>query len=304
MPEKSIQEQLDAQIEKKREAEATVVSEVPLLTPDAIAKDRRRTDIVEMNLKDQTAQVVESSDAPELTAEVLAEKGKPIQSVNLIFDGQVWRVNVRHGKPLRLQIQHEKRLADFKDKKITPELLRERDTAVKHLLLPEMIADPQFTFEGIGEGNPIEDCSSILLNALWEAYLAINAPLEDEIYQVSVLRGTPLHAAILLGESFELYPAPLEKKFADMSEDEIEAIEERSLAQRRILVSSMILSPAFSLNGEGKAGAYPIEEISEGMIQTLFQGYRVVNVPEAGLQALNRFPQVGNRDRSGQDKGD
>ena len=301
---KAIQDQLDSQIEKKREAEADAVSDAPLLTPDAVAKDRRRTDIVEMNLKDQTAWVVESSDAPELTAEVLAEKGKPIQSVNLIFDGQVWRVHVRHGKPLRLQIKHEKRLADSKEKKVTPEMLRERDTAVKHLLLPEMIADPQFSYEGMGKGAPIEDCSRILLNALWEAYLAINAPLEDEIYQTTVLRGTPLHAAILLGESFELYPAPLEKKFADMSEDEIEAIEKRSLAQRRILVASMILSPAFSLNGEGKAGAYPIEEISEGMLQTLFQGYRVVNVPEAGRQALNRFSQVGNRDRSGQDKGD
>ena len=305
MPEKSIQNQLDSQIEQKREAEAEVVSDVPLLTPDAIAKDRRRTDIVEINLRNQTARVVESSDAPELTAEVLAsEKGKPVQPVNLIFDGQKWSVHVRHGKPLHLQIKHEKLLEDYKDKKITPDMLRERDTAVKHLLLPEMIADPQFSYEGEGEGHPIEECSPILLNALWEAYLAIHSPTEDDIYQTTVLRGTPLHAAILLGESLELYPTPLDKKFADMSDDEIEATCKRSTAQRRILVASMILSPALLLNGEGKQGAYPIEDISEWMLQTLFQAYRVTNIPEAGIQALHRFQEMGDRDRSGQDKGD
>ena len=43
MPEKKIQEQLDAQIDAKRVAQVVEVSEAPLLTPDIFARDDRKT---------------------------------------------------------------------------------------------------------------------------------------------------------------------------------------------------------------------------------------------------------------------
>ena len=90
----------------------------------------------------------------------------------------------------------------------------------------------------------------------------------------------------LLTDSFSLYPAPLAKRVIDMTDAEIEQTTQRSLSQRRIMVSSMVFPEGFtfSLNGEGSEGEkYPIEDVSEMFLATLHQAYRVVNVPEAGL---------------------
>ena len=46
---------------------------------EVIERDNRQVDIVEINFKDATAQVVQDSDAPKLTKKVLKEKGAPIQ---------------------------------------------------------------------------------------------------------------------------------------------------------------------------------------------------------------------------------
>ena len=43
MPEKSVQEQLDKQIEAKRVAQVVEVSEAPLLTPNIFERDERET---------------------------------------------------------------------------------------------------------------------------------------------------------------------------------------------------------------------------------------------------------------------
>ena len=65
---RKIQEQLDAQIQKKRVAQVVEVSEAPLLTPDIFERDNRKTAIVEVNFKDKSARLVETSDAPKVTA--------------------------------------------------------------------------------------------------------------------------------------------------------------------------------------------------------------------------------------------
>ena len=327
----SIQSQLDEQLKKKRSAKVVEASDAPLLTPDVLERDKRLKDLVEINLRDQTARVVETSNAPELTADVLAAKGKPIRTVELVFDGQVFQVGVRHGKPMHVEVAHSRVLNAFKEQmgeadELTPALLEERDTAVKRLLVSLMITDPvtthpMFSYENVGVGHPIEDCSQILLNALWEAYTAIQFPREDDIYQVQVLRGTPLDIALLLGETFEAYPVEnLGKKFIDMSDRELEAVEKRSLAQRRVLVALMLPDVPLSLNGqerseksasafESKAegndlaaeslpnpdfsaeGATPVEDLSEAMLATLFEAYRVANIPAAGLDPWNDFAQ-------------
>ena len=310
----SIQSQLDEQLKQKRSAKVVETSDAPLLTPDVLERDKRSKDLVEINLKDQTARVVETSDAPELTAEVLSAKGRPIQTVELVFDGQVFQVGVRHGKPMHVEVAHSRVLNEFKERmsesdELTAELLEERDTAVKHLLVSSMITDPvtthpMFSYENEGEGHPIEDCSQILLNALWEAYTAIQFPREDDIYQVQVLRGTPLDTALLLGETFETYPVgDLGKKFIDMSADELEAVEKRSLAQRRVLVALMLPDVPLSLNGQEREGAMPVEDLSEAMLATLFEAYRVANIPAAGLASLERFrAMVKDRDRQDTDR--
>lgn len=309
----SIQEQLDAQLKQKRSAKVVETSDAPLLTPDVLERDKRDRDVVEVNLRDQTARVVETSDAPQLTAEVLAAKGKPIQTVELVFDGQVFQVGVRHGKPMHVEVAHSRLLEEYRERmgetdELTAELLEERDTAVKRLLISSMIVDPvtthpMFSYENQDEGYPIEDCSQILLNALWEAYTAIQFPREDDIYQVQVLRGTPLDTALLLGETFEAYPVgDLGKKFIDMSADELEAVEKRSLAQRRVLVALMLPDVPLSLNGQEREGAMPVEDLSEAMLATLFEAYRVANIPAAGLASLERFrAMVKDRDRQAKD---
>ena len=56
------------------------VADLPMLTSEVVARDSRRTDTVEINFLDGSARVVEASDAPEITPEILTEKAKPIQS--------------------------------------------------------------------------------------------------------------------------------------------------------------------------------------------------------------------------------
>ena len=298
-----IQNQLDKQINARRVAEVVDSSNAPILASELLKKDKRETDIVEVNIRNQTAWVVDSSNAPELTPTILAEKGKRLWTVEVVYDRQVVQVRVRHGKPLQVDIAYAKILENYQDTPLDTARTRERDRAIKHLLLSSMIETPQFSYQGEGEGHPIEECSPILLNALYEAYAAVNAPTEDAIYQVEVLRSTPLDAMLLFQQTFELYPAPQTKKIMEMPDADIQALLANRTAQHQVAVASMITTPAFSYNGSGKDGAYPVEDISIAMLETLFEAYRVVNIPEAGVQALNRFPQMGDTNRNRTDTG-
>ena len=166
-----------------------------------------------------------------------------------------------------------------------------------------MIAEPEFSYNGVGNGVPIEKRSVILLNLLFDAYFVANVPVEDEIFQVEVLRGVPGEAALLLQQGFELYPlGALKKKSADLSDTEIEQLEASNLAQRRVLVSSMIPRLNLSYNGHGEENAFPVEDIYGRYLQTLFEAYRVVNIPTARRDALLRFQRLfGNQNRKGAD---
>ena len=135
----------------------------------------------------------------------------------------------------------------------------------------------------------------MLLNLLFDAYFVANVPVEDEIFQVEVLRGVPGEAALLLQQGFELYPlGTLKKKSADLSDTEIEQLEASNLAQHRVLVSSMIPRLNLSYNGHGEENAFPVEDICGRYLQTLFEAYRVTNIPDARHAALSRFPRVGD----------
>ena len=314
MPEKSIQEQLDAQIQKKRAAQVVEVSEAPTLTSEIFERDERSTAIVVVNFKDESARLVESSDAPKLTADVLKTKGKPVKTVEMFYEDQMWKVAVRDGKPLSLEVEQMKLLMEYEGQEHDRAAMEERDRIIANLLLGKMMVDPPFSYKGEGEGTPIENRSSIMIEALCNAYNAVNHPTKDEIFQVTVRRGIPADTYALFGESFEWYPVGGKaKKYVDMSEDELAAAEARNTAQRLVLVAKMILDPRLSYK---KADAteieeteasdpdetYPVEALSERYIKTLHEAHRVVNIPEAGLKSLQQFLRAGNPDNRGTDE--
>lgn len=299
-----IQSQLDRQIEKKRVSQVVEHSEAPALTSDVFEKDDRESAIVEVNFRDTSARLVESSDAPKLTVEVLKTKGKPVKTVEMFWDDQMWTVKVWDGKPLDIEVAHLKILEQYIGQEQDGIAMDERDRAVANLLLGKLMYDPPFSYMGEGEGSPIEARSPIMIDALRSAYGSVNTPTEDAIYQVEVRRGVPADAFALLGDTFEWYPiGTTSKKYVDMSEDELSAVVAQKTAERQVLVPSMILDPVLSYKevdasevdveaiediAIAEGDAYPVEALSERFLQTFFEAYKIVNIPEAGLRSLQR----------------
>ena len=299
-----IQEQLDRQIEKKRVSQVVEHSEAPALTSDVFEKDDRETAICEVNFKDISARIVESSEAPKLTVDVLKTKGKPIKTVEMFWDDQMWQVKVWDGKPLDVEVAHLKILEQYIGQEHDSVAMDERDRAVANLLLGKLMYDPPFSYQGQGDGSPIEARSAIMIDALCSAYASVNNPAEDAIYQVEVRRGVPADAFALLGDTFEWYPVGgKSKQYVDMSEDELAAAVASKAARRQVLVPKMILDPVLSYKAvdatevdveaienieiaEGEP--YPVEYLSERFMATLIEAHRVTNIPEAGLRSLQR----------------
>ena len=320
-----IQEQLDRQIEKKRVSQVVEHSEAPALTSDVFEKDDRESAICEVNFKDMSARVVESSEAPKLTVDVLKTKGKPVKTVEMFWDDQMWQVKVWDGKPLEVEVAHLKILEEYLGQEKDSIAMDERDRAVANLLLGKLMYDPPFSYQGQGDGSPIEARSAIMIDALCSAYASVNNPAEDLIYQVEVRRGVPADAFALLEDTFEWYPIGREsKKYVDMSEDELAAAVASKTAQRQVLVPKMILDPVLSYkevdasevdvavieNIEiAETDPYPVEYLSERFMQTLMEAHRVINIPDAGLKSLQRFLRSSDADtrrtqESGESVGD
>ena len=271
--------------------EGEVVKTPLKFSAEVIERDNRQVDIVEINFKDATAQVVQASDAPKLTKKVLKEKGAPIQTGKTTFDGAEMEVDMYHGVGLTLELLRQQVFDAYKDRNLEDlTTFVERDLEVKRLLLSGMIPET-FSYQGNpADLPPIEDITDILLNALWDAYVDLHFPLKDDIYQIKVVRGIPLDVNQVLQNTFEMYPVGGKVDTAGMPDDEMEMFVERSDAQRSVLVSSMILSPNLSVNGEGSGkNPYPVENLSEWFMQCLHAGYRASNVPVGGQAALSRF---------------
>ena len=320
-----LQEQLDAQIKKKRVSQVVEHSEAPALTSDVFEKDDRESAICEVNFKDMSARLVESSDAPKLTVEVLKTKGKPVKTVEMFWDDQMWTVKIWDGKPLGIEVAHLKILEQYLGQEKDGVAMDERDRAVANLLLGKLMYSPAFSYMGEGEGSPIEARSSIMIDALCNAYGSVNNPTEDSIYQVLVRRGVPADAFALLGDTFEWYPIGTKsKKYVDMSEDELAAVVSQKTAERQVLVPSMILDPVLSYKevdasevdveaiediAIAERDPYPVEYLSERFMQTLFEAHKVTNIPEAGLKSLQRFLRASDantkrKEESGESVGD
>ena len=302
-----IQSQLDAQIQKKRVAQVVEVSEAPLLTPDIFERDNRKTAIVEVNFKDKSARLVETSDAPKLTVEVLKTKGKPVKTVEFFYENSFWQVAVRDGIPLELEIKQLKIMMEYADREGNPAAMEERDLEISRMLLSGMMVDPPFSYLGVGEGIPIETRSSVMIASLAAAFSAVNSPEEDAIFQVTVRRGVPADAFAITGETFEFYPVGgKQKKYTEMSDAELSADMARNTARRQVLVPAMIVEPrllytpvfdaseeAVDLPAEADTEGYSVGLLSERFMRTLFEAHRVVNIPAAGVAALQRFLRAG-----------
>ena len=313
---REIREKLNEQEKKgntpRKAVRIVEVAEKPILAEALLEKDKRESDIVEINFLDQSARIVEKSEAPELTHEVLERYHQPIKTVEVFFDGVDATVEIRDGDTLFLQMKEELLRADTQkriekaedtDKKTT--LLREMNTKIKQLTIAEILTNPVFSYDGKGKGYPIEERSSVGLNTLYEACLLVKRnPALDKVYQVEVLRGVPGEAALMLQQGLNLYPlGTLKKKSADLTDTEIQQIENSNREQRRVLVTSLIPKVNLSYNGAGRERAYPVENLSDRCLNTLHNAYKVSNIPDARLDALRMFPAVDeDGDRAGSDK--
>ena len=308
---REIREKLNAQEKKgntpRKAVRIVEVAEKPILAEALLEKDKRESDIVEVNFLDQSARIVEASEAPELTPEVFEDEEfrrhiKPVKTVEVFFDGEDATVEIRDGDTLFLQIKEEllradtqKRNKKTKDTDTKTARLREMNTKIKQLTIAEILTNPVFSYDGKGKGYPIEERSSVGLNTLYEACLLVkHNPALDKVYQVEVLRGVPGEAALMLQQGFALYPlGTLKKKSADLTDTEIQQIENSNREQRRVLVSSLMPNVNLSYNGVGRKHAYPVENLSDRCLNTLHNAYKVSNIPEARLDALRMFPAVG-----------
>ena len=302
---KAINEQLEEQIDENDAAEATETVVKPLkFSAEILERDKRVVDCVEINLKDGSARVVETSDAPKLTKKVLKEKGAPLQVGRTLFDGAAMEVDMWHGMPLSVDLARSNLIALYKDRiQEDYSAFVERELAIKHLVLASLIPDA-FSYEGTPKGlPPIEDCSEVLIGALWDAFLQLHFPALDDVYQVQVMRGIPQDVYAMLGNTFEMYPVGEKLKTDQMTPDAIETYVNRANAQRAVLVSSLILEPCLSYNGEGnEKHPYPVEKLSERMLQCLDNAQKASNTPAGGQDLLNRFLQyqhVRIRERGG-----
>lgn len=295
---KKIQDQLDERLSRARAARVVEDSALPSFSPDIFETDDQETALVEVNFKDETAWRVQTSDAPKLTVEVMQTLGKPIKTVEMFFENDFFQVSVRDGVPLAIEIAHLRLISEFGDAKdLTSQA--ERTIELSRCLLAGMITDPMFTYRGKGAGIvPIESRSRVMLDALAEAYAVVNQLSADAIYQVTVRRGVPADAFAITGETFEFYPVGRQKKYLEMSEEELDAEMARNVGRRRVLVPAMIVDPVLSYAPvdedvkipEIKEGdPYPVGLLSERFMKTLFNAHRVVNVPAHGVASLQRF---------------
>ena len=316
MPEKSVQEQLDKQIEAKRAAQVVEVSEAPTFTPDIFESDTREHSLVEVNFRDMSARLVESSDAPKVTREVLETLGKPIKTVEMFFENAFWQVAVRDGIPLELEIKQLKLMIASGDREKDRAAMEERDLEISRMLLSGMMEDPQFSYKGEGEGSPIEARSPVMIASLAEAFSVVNTPEADQIFQVTVRRGVPADAFAITGETFEFYPVGgKQKKYTEMSDEELSAEMARNTARRQVLVPAMIVDPVLCYThisdaevaeaveaSDAENAPYPVELLSERFMHTFHEAHKVVNIPEAGLKSLQQFLRA-SADTAGTDTG-
>ena len=306
---KKIQEQLDQQIESKRAAAVVSDSELPFLDSDIFDDDTRETEIVEIRLSDMTARIVESSDAPKLTRDVLQTLGTPIKTVEFFYRDRFYKALVRDGVSLALEIEQLKVLMQLDEG--NPVTQKQKNVEISRLYASRLLVDPAFSYheKEKGAGVQIESVSEALLNALSSALKAVDDLYENTIFRVAVYRGTPEDRFALFSD-FEWYSVGKSKKYTDMGEDELNAAMARNQNNRQIEVAAMIADPPLCIDPEAteppkdENAPYPVGLLSERFMRTLHQAHLCVTTPENSLRALQRhfrsLTDTGGADATGE----
>ena len=152
--------------------------------------------------------------------------------------------------------------------------------------------------------------------------------IDDEVFQIEVLRGVPLQLGVLLKKTADIFAlqsaqltaasdpgdpdAPVDGEMSEAQDLEaLQALEAEELRIRRLMVSSLVVQtdsetgqtvPIFSCGGE-PAGRIPIEEQSEKFLGILYDAVMEVQAPRGSVAALDRFSRVGRDDGSGSSDG-
>ena len=144
-----------------------------------------------------------------------------------------------------------------------------------------------------GETSAAPVLDAAVLESNYKRSALVEIDIEGQTFQVEVLRGSPLTAALLLDRTPEVYALKErvetnpDREFTD---EEIAAVDRTNRDFRRIMVASHVIKPLFSYKGYGDG--HPIEDVSDTMLDALFEAYQVVNMPQEGADRLNRFPDV------------
>lgn len=145
-----------------------------------------------------------------------------------------------------------------------------------------------------GETSAAPVLDAAVLEKSYKRSTLVEINIEGQTFQVEVLRGSPLTAALLLDRTPEIY-ALKEKIQSDPNREftdaEIAEMDRTNRDFRRIMVASHVVKPPFTYRGYGDDG-HPIEDVSDTMLDALFEAYQVVNTPQEGADRLNRFPGV------------
>ena len=145
--------------------------------------------------------------------------------------------------------------------------------------------------DGETSAAPVLDAAVLERNYKRSALVEID--IAGETFQVEVLRGSPLTAALLLDRTPEVYA--LKERVEnnpnrEFTDEEIAEVDRTNRDFRRIMVASHVIKPPFSYKGYGDG--HPVEDISDTMLDALFEAYQIVNTPQEGADRLNRFPDV------------
>ena len=162
------------------------------------------------------------------------------------------------------------------------EQIDEQLAAVRHA---RVLAD------GDTSAAPVLDAAILERDYKRSAHVEIN--IEGQTFQVEVLRGSPLTAALLLDRTPEVYALKERVEndpHREFTDAEIAEMDRTNRDFRRIMVASHIVNPPFSYKGYGDG--HPIEDVSDTMLDALFDAYQAVNTPQEGADRLNRFPSV------------
>ena len=144
-----------------------------------------------------------------------------------------------------------------------------------------------------GETSSAPVLDTAVLESDYKRSALVEIDIEGQTFQVEVLRGSPLTAALLLDRTPEVYA--LKERVEnnpnrEFTDEEIAEVDRTNRDFRRIMVASHVIKPPFSYKGYGDG--HPVENVSDTMLDALFEAYQVVNTPQEGADRLNRFPDV------------